>query len=1516
MLVYIIHPQRLFSLTLPINIYGSYSVNDMDNNNKERMLINIVAENGKWVAHSNKHVKIWQDKKTVPSITLEDYQYLLLQIKGEEGYLVMYTCPVNDKSRVGVTVPNNIEFTVGSDSNNAISCNNPLIGFNHTKFIYQNNIWKIQDLNTQYGTYVNNKLTKDAIQLYHGDVIFILGLKFIVLNNTLYFNNPLGSVKYDKSIFKELTPRPKVPVIEKNDEDNEIQLYEENDYFIRSPRFMEVIEEKEFNIDSHPNLPEPEDMPMILTMGPMLTMGMTSVVTLMSSYMAYQNNGNIMSILPSGVMAVSMLAGTLLWPTISRNYTKKMRIKKQKEMEEKYIQYLQKKDKELMELSTIQKQILLSNNISPMECYQLIINKSKSLWKRELHQNDFLSVRLGIGRVPLRIKCKFPEDHFELKNDQLSEQMKRVLEKHKYIEGVPVVESLIQKNILAITGKYEFTKAYMDILMLQLITFHSYYDLKIVLLTDKVKEEGWEYLKQMPHLFRNDKQMRFFATDFDEGKEITQYLLNILNTRREVFKKNTNDKTDKYKSFSTYYAIITDDYENVKNFPFIEDLVKENNNLGFSLIILHPTLANLPTECKAFIGLNDLEKGGIFENELKEETQKIFQIEKIQGVDMKTCSRILNNIPIKNKEEAFNLPKSYGFLEMFDAGNVEQLNSLEKWQRNNPINSLATAIGLNTNGSIFKLDLHEKEQGPHGLIAGMTGSGKSEFIITYILSLAVNYHPNEVQFVLIDYKGGGLVGAFENNETGIKLPHLAGTITNLDTAEINRALASIESELKRRQALFNQAREKLNEGTIDIYKYQKYYREGLLSTPLSHLFIISDEFAELKSQQPEFMDQLISTARIGRSLGVHLILATQKPSGVVNDQIWSNARFKVCLKVQDVSDSNEVIKRPDAAALKEVGRFYLQVGYDEFFAMGQAAYAGGPYIPQDKVYHEIDDKINFINNTGRSIMVIDTPKNEVKKAQGEELSNIVKYLNNLATKENIKVKQLWLEKIPNIIYIDNIKKQYQYTKKPFQLETVIGIYDNPKLQTQGLLTLDLTNKGNVVIYSMNEKNTIINTILYSLITTYHTKELNLYVLDFDTQTMKVYQNAPQVGDVVFGNETEKVENLLKSLSEEIEKRKVLFQEYNGSYEFYCKNSGKTLPNILLILFGYENFKETYDEQDAVLTKITRDGSKYGVHTILTAISDRTLRLNMRSNFPQIVPLKLATPLDYNMVLSKKAPLIPDIDGRGVAIVDEEAYEFQTAIICEKEKQNEYIKEVITSLNNQIPEKAPRIKILPNKVTWRDILFNQITINRIPIGLEVETLNVSNYNPTKSLITLLNSGDVGTLTEFSQTLIKKLLTCNTINTIVCDEKKIFSNTPEIKSTDFNTLNNLIFEQNRNIPLLVFITGLEKWINTIPSEIKNDLSNYFNKINDLHNCYIIVVDRVEDLKSVAYEKWFKQFVANDHGIYIGRGINNSTIHNLVTPLRVLSMPIPENFAYNIINGNAIRIKIVEGEQEDGE
>src|SRR5690625_2100910 len=200
-----------------------------------------------------------------------------------------------------------------------------------------------------------------------------------------------------------------------------------------------------------------------------------------------------------------------------------------------------------------------------------------------------------------------------------------------------------------------------------------------------------------------------------------------------------------------------------------------------------------------------------------------------------------------------SIPESVTFLEMYGIEKVEELSLAQRWSQNETYKSMAVPLGLRGKDDIVALNLHEKAHGPHGLVAGTTGSGKSEIIQSYILSLAVNFHPHEVAFLLIDYKGGGMANLFKH------LPHLLGTITNLDKAQSLRALASIKAELQKRQRLFGEY------DVNHINQYQKLYKEGKVEEPMPHLFLISDEFAELKAEQPDFMKELVSTARDRKS---------------------------------------------------------------------------------------------------------------------------------------------------------------------------------------------------------------------------------------------------------------------------------------------------------------------------------------------------------------------------------------------------------------------------------------------------------------------------------------------------------------------------------------------------------------------------------------------------------------------------------------------------------------------------
>ena len=257
----------------------------------------------------------------------------------------------------------------------------------------------------------------------------------------------------------------------------------------------------------------------------------------------------------------------------------------------------------------------------------------------------------------------------------------------------------------------------------------------------------------------------------------------IFDYRKEK-EKNTSFKKE---DFNQTFLIITDSFKKIRNFDIIKEILENKNYYGFSLIILDNKLTNLPDQCSNFINLNNNFEGELKNNQNINKITK-FSVDFSVNIDYDECVKILANIPIEiTNDDENQIVNKIGFLEMYDIGKIEQLNSLTRWQKNNPILNLQVPIGIGKSGEKITIDLHEKYHGPHGLIAGMTGSGKSEFIITYILSMAINYHPYEVQFILIDYKGGGLTGAFENNNIGLKLPHLVGTITNLDENEIKRS---------------------------------------------------------------------------------------------------------------------------------------------------------------------------------------------------------------------------------------------------------------------------------------------------------------------------------------------------------------------------------------------------------------------------------------------------------------------------------------------------------------------------------------------------------------------------------------------------------------------------------------------------------------------------------------------------------------------------------------------------------
>lgn len=1504
---------RITKVDLPDNIDDNYVIEYSLCNKNENVLITFGLSNGKKTIRSNGIVNVINNQSVISEVILIEYGIYILKILGNNDLLYIYTYPNFETNIYKISLNEVDKIKIGNSQECNIIHKNSSTSNLHAIIRKINEKWRIENANNSK-IYVNKK-SVEHIFLKTGDIIFLNGIQIVFMNKFFIINNPRNSVSVNGlKIYDEQNLKPNNKYDPVTDEDKITILYREDEYFYHTPRLKEIIEEKEVSIDAPPSPFEKEDLPFWLSIGTTLTMGASSFIIMYNvGYGLLTGTRTFLSVLPQIIMCVALIVGSMIMPKLINRYNKKQLIKKEMLRQKKYSEYLEKKESEIIQIINIQNQILNENSITTQECIDAINTKNKNFWARQIHNDDFLFIRLGTGSTEPLIKINAPESHFTLETDNLLQNVYDMVDRHKKIENAPICFSFTEHKLSAMIGQNFIVDNYMKSIMLQIVALHSPQDLKIIIFTNKFNSKKWEYFKFVPYLFSDDKTMRFFASNEDEIKEVSNFLEMEYKKRKQMFtgKQHEADFVESkgYKNFNNYYFIITDDYKLCKNINIINDILKDEENYGFSLLVIEDNMKYVPKECGVFIQVEEKE-GCILKKDISSKNQIKFKIKCIEDLDIDDSLKKVSNIPFLIKDGVSILPSSISFLDMYGVSKIEQLNILNRWHSNNPVNSLSATIGVHSSLEEFKLNLHEKAHGPHGLIAGSTGSGKSEFIITYILSMALNYHPYEVQFVLIDYKGGGLAGAFENKKTGIKIPHLVGTITNLDVNEMNRTLVSIESELKRRQIIFNKVRDSLGEGTIDIYKYQKLYREGVVKDPLAHLFIITDEFAELKSQQPEFMNQLISTARIGRSLGVHLILATQKPAGVVNDQIWSNSKFKICLKVQDRSDSMEILKRPEAASIKEAGRFYLQVGYDDYFDVGQSGWSGAPYVPSNKIVKKIDENLDFINNIGEVIKSIKdlNPVIEVKNDIGDQLTNMVKYIYNLGLKENLTIKKLWLDPIPSEIFINNVKAKYNYKPQPYFINPVIGEYDVPQEQFQNILNLNLTESGNTIICGQagSGKENLLETIIWSCSVEHSPDEVNFYIIDCGSEALGVFKNMPHVGDIATIEDAEKVTGILELLSAEMERRKDLFVEYAGSYKEYINNSGKKEPLIVVVINSYEIFVENFAKNFDSLDNFYRDGIKYGIVFILTTVSFSSIRLRMLQNFNNQIILQVSNEGDYRSYLSAPRNFcIAKVFGRGAIMMNKTAYEFQTALITEKQNINNAIRDTSKKLGQYYKTKAKKIQIVPKIVTCEN-MSNYLKDDFIPVGYDINSKQPISFLFNKKFNLVVGMNFQQQQINFIDAIIKQLKQLNK-NIIVLDLAEAYEKNYDVQcyNSDFdNSLIKIYNEiiQNKDKEIYCFILGAG-YLKTLIKKAQSIVKILFENI-DSFNTHFIFFDVYESIRDLQTEFWY-QNLKKTSGIWLGEGVGNQScisIKNLNLDDRKLDFEymafVINNNSYNVI------------------
>lgn len=783
----------------------------------------------------------------------------------------------------------------------------------------------------------------------------------------------------------------------------------------------------------------------------------------------------------------------------------------------------------------------------------------------------------------------------------------------------------------------------------------------------------------------------------------------MLSSIYEVIRERDLEEDKEKKKFTPHYLFIVINQELINEHVILEYLEAEHKNLGLSVIFAAEAKESFSNHIDTLIRYINAVQGDIL-IENKRAVQIPFQLDQHQLWSNETYARTLRTLQ-HQVGMTNSIPDRVSFLEMLDVQTIDELPIKENWLSNESAKSLAAPIGLKGKQDIVFLNLHEKAHGPHGLLAGTTGSGKSELLQTYILSLAVHYHPYEVAFLLIDYKGGGMAQPFRH------IPHLLGTITNIEGSEnfSARALASIKSELKRRQRLFDQFQ------VNHINDYTNLFKLGKTKEPLPHLFLISDEFAELKTEEPDFIRELVSAARIGRSLGVHLILATQKPGGIIDDQIWSNARFRIALKVQNAEDSREILKNADAASLTETGRGYLQVGSNEVYQLFQSAWSGAPYQSETSAN---EDEVALVTDLGLTLLSELSTAHHSNIEVGAEIDVVVDKIEAVFQEMSInRLASPWLPPLSERLYFNEIDQAST------EDNLIFAKIDEPEKQSQNPIGYKPIIDGNIGIFGSSGygKTYTIYTLLLQLARHYEPSQVHFYLLDFGNGGLLPFRQLVHTADYFLIDEDKKLNKLVRLIQNEMNRRKVIFQELEvSSIKMFNHLSDHPLPLWFITIDNFDVIKEERHDLETLITQFSRDGQSLGLYFIITSTRVNAVRQALMNNLKTKIVHYLLDSGEAHAMLGRVPFSLENVPGRAIVKMSD-IHLAQVILPVDGEddyQQLEALKQEIKQLNklNADKDKPESIPMLPKNLTvdnFKDFIKREYRSGTIPIGLHEE-----------------------------------------------------------------------------------------------------------------------------------------------------------------------------------------------------
>ncbi len=981
--------------------------------------------------------------------------------------------------------------------------------------------------------------------------------------------------------------------------------------------------------------------------------------------------------------------------------------------------------------------------------YENAMSLGPLLWTRRPEHWNFLGLRLGVGTADSRNTVQEPNDQRGIA--QYAQQVRGLRERFAQIDDVPAIELLPSAGAIGIAGPRELAADVVRGLGVQLFGLHAPNEVVTAAIIDPAWTGDMEWMKWLPHT--TSPRSPFAEMALADSQSAGTALLNGLEeailerlsgsaTRRGpvpeseksmALGKSVGEGRDA-SDVSDVSLVLFVTHDAPIDRPRLTQVIERGPDAGVYTIFVAPTVESLPAACRTFIdvsnGLDDAMVGWVRAGERARAVQ-------IEGVSRGYAEIFAKRLaPVVDSSsvaaDSSDLPASVSMLRLIGTDMAaEPQAAIERWRQNNSIvdrtrgprprlkraGTLKAYIGQ---GSPDAMSLDLRTQGPHALVGGTTGSGKSEFLQAWVLGMAAEYSPDRVTFLFVDYKGGS---AFADC---VDLPHTVGLVTDLSPHLVRRALTSLRAELHHREHLFNRKKAK------DLLELEK--RQDPDTPPA--LILVIDEFAALATEVPEFVDGVVDIAQRGRSLGIHLIMATQRPAGVIKDNLRANTNLRVALRMADAADSNDVVGDAVASTFDPSlpGRGIAKTGPGRLVPF-QSGYAGGWTTDEPDRAQVRVAELRF-----GSVTLWEADGEGESETHDEDLGpNDQKRLvaNLVAAAADAGIPA------PRRPWLDDLAATIDLRDLPMSGDDSIplGLADIPQRQLQEAVFFSPDTDGHMLVYGTSGagKSATLRSIGIAAGARPQSGRVAVYGIDFGTGALRSLETMPQVGSVVSGDDVERVQRLLRTLRQMLDDRGKRFSEAGAaSLTEYRSITGDTSePRIIILLDGFGVFKQDWETTSAraayyaIFMRILGEGRPLGVHVVATADRYGAVPTAVSANVTKRVVLRMSDEGAYS-ILGVPKDVLNERSVPGRAIVD--GLETQIAVIggtTNVAEQNAAAAQFAAALRAAGAVEARNIGSLPTEL---DAAALPASIDALPVlGIGDDTLGPKGFEPVGTFV---------------------------------------------------------------------------------------------------------------------------------------------------------------------------------------